>query len=95
MSLLAQEQMSAVHRAAYLRRRKWTRTDSARWLSDRSEAVLAWLRRKPGRWPEHSHAVGYWLKENSPRVFERAHTRLGAGKDDAARDAMLPGEVLR
>lgn len=80
---------------AWAKRRTWTRTESTRWLNERSEAVLAWLRRKPGRWPERSRQVGEWLKVYSPKIFDRAHARLGTAKDDDARAALLPGEVLR
>lgn len=76
-------------------RNHWSRTDTARWLNDRGEAALAWLRRRPGEWPPRSKQVGYWLKEYAPRVFDRAHARLLAGETDDDRRAMLPGEVLR
>lgn len=76
------------------KRRRWSRTDTARWLNERSAAVLAWLRRRPGTWPAHSKQVGYWLKEYTPRVFDRAHDRLAAG-DDSVRENMLPREILK
>lgn len=89
------EQATAAGIALYEKRRTWSRTDTARWLNDRSPAVLAWLRRRPGQWPGHSKQVGYWLKEYSPRVFARAHDRLAGSPDDTARETMLPREALR
>jgi hypothetical protein len=73
--------------------RVWSRTDSARWLNDRSAPVLAWLRRRAGQWPAHSAQVGYWLKDHAPEVFNHVHdklTKLGS----EAREGALPGEVL-
>lgn len=79
---------------AYARRRVWSRTDTARWLCDRSAPVLALLRRRPGAWPAHSRSLGYWLKENAPDLFAAAHTALLAARDDTAREALLPKNVL-
>lgn len=79
---------------AYERRRVWSRTDSARWLSDRSAPLLATLRRRPGQWPSHSRMVGYWLKDNAPDLFNGAHALLLAAKDDTARDALLPTDLI-
>jgi len=81
-------------RAAYEARRRWTRTDTARWLNDRSAPVLAWLRRLPGEWPAHSRQMGYWLKDEAPERFGRVHRALEK-LPAAARDAALPGELLR
>lgn len=89
------EAATAVGLRQYEARRTWTRTDTGRWLNDRSEPVLAWLRRKPGAWPGRSRQVGYWMKEYAPRLFDKAHKRLAGGENDDAREAMLPGEVLR
>lgn len=80
--------------AAWQRRRRWSRTDSARWLNDRSPAVLAWLRRKAGSWPDHNRQIGYWLKAYRTRIFDRAHARL-LGASDAEREKLLPNEALR
>jgi hypothetical protein len=80
---------------AYERRRTWSRTDSARWLSDRSAPLLAALRRRPGQWPSHSRMVGYWLKDNATAIFDAAHARLLAAKDDTARDALLPTDLIK
>lgn len=76
------------------RRPAWTRTDTARWLNDRSEPVLAWLRRHAAQAPAHSQQMGYWLKERRQDVFDRAHTRLAAvGAGD--RETLTTSEVLR
>lgn len=80
-------------RVAYERRRKWSRTDTARWLNERSATVLAWLRRCPGEWPAHSRQVGYWVKEHAPAYFDRAHGRL-AELDEEAREQVLLGELF-
>lgn len=79
---------------AYARRRTWSRTDSARWLNDRSAPVLAILRRRQGNWPAHSRSLGYWLKEHTPDLFLNAHAILAAAKDDDTRDGLLPQEVI-
>lgn len=71
--------------------RKWSRTDSARWVNDRSAAVLAWLRRGAGQWPAHSAQVGYWMRDNAPDVFERFHSKL-AGLSPEGREHIHPGE---
>jgi hypothetical protein len=82
--------------AAWERRRTWSKTDTARWLNARSPAVLAWLRRKPGDWPKQwNHTLGYWLRDSSTRVFNRAHKRLLAGGDDATREQMDVGTILK
>ena len=79
--------------AAWARRRKWSRTDTARWMDDRNEAVLAALRRLPGAWP-HVRRIGYWLKDNAPDVFNRAHARLAAA-GEAGAEKLFPMEVVR
>lgn len=90
-----QEVKLAADLRGYEKRRKWTRTDSARWLNERSPEILAWLRRKPGAWPAEARQVGYWMKIYAQRHFDRAHARLLAGRDEASREAMLPGEVIK
>lgn len=97
---IREAQAASQHEAALVqawsrRRPQWTRTDSARWLSERSEPLLAWLRRRSPRAPAHSRQMGYWLKENEPAIFDRAHTRLAACRQAAARERMLIEEVLR
>jgi hypothetical protein len=85
--------------AAWERRRKWSRTETARWLNDRHAPVLALLRRRPGQWPAYMKhggtAIGYWIKENAPALFDAAHATLAAAKSDDARDALLPLQVLK
>lgn len=81
--------------AAWQRRRRWSRTDTSRWLSERSARVLAWVRRHRTGGPAHSHRMGYWLAEYDVPVFNRAHAALSAAPDDAAREALLVEEVLR
>lgn len=76
------------------RRPAWTRTDTARWLNDRSEPLLAWLRRRSPRAPGHSRQMGYWLKDEEPSIFSRAHERLARCKS-TDRDQLLTDEVLR
>lgn len=81
---------------AWARRRPpWTRTDTARWLNDRSEQVLAWLRRRRPRAPQHSRQMGYWVKENEPHVFSRVHEQLAACATNNDRERLLTSEVLK
>lgn len=81
--------------AAWERRKKWSRTDTARHLNDRSEPLLAlYRRRQPAQVVGHSRQFGYWLKEHAPAVFDRAHARLAELPDDAAREALLPTDLL-
>lgn len=80
---------------AWAKRRKWSRTESARWLNDRSTQLLAYLRRRLSHAPSHSKQIGYWLKEYEPKLFDRAHDRLAAYKTEADRDQVLIEEVLR
>jgi len=84
------EILEAKGRAAYERRRAWTRTDTARWLNERSAPALAWLRRKPGAWPAHSRQLGYWVKENAPAFFDRAHARLAQLNEQARESVLVP-----
>jgi hypothetical protein len=79
---------------AWQRRRPWSRTDTARFLDDRSEPLLALLRRRPGEWPKHSRQFGQWLRTNQTRIFDRAHRLLAGQKDDAARERMIPSELV-
>lgn len=89
-------QHEAVLVKAWARRRPaWTRTDSARWLNERSAQVLAWLRRKSTHAPEHSRQMGYWVKDNEAAVFARAHERLMACATQQDRDHLLIHEVLK
>ena len=76
------------------RRPEWTRTDTARWLNERSEPVLAWLRRHAQRAPAHSRQMGYWLKEEEQAIFDRVHARLRA-RPASERDHLMTHEVLR
>jgi len=80
--------------AAWHGRARWSRTDSARYLNDRSEAFLALLRRRPGAWPRHTHQLGYWLRTHTPPVFDRAHAALARALDDAARKELLPTDLV-
>jgi len=73
--------------------KKWSRTDSARWVNDRSAAALAWLRRRAGQWPAHSAQMGYWLRDNNPALFDQIHTTL-AGLSPEGREQSHPGDLL-
>lgn len=91
----AREQRMA---AAYQRRRKWTRTDTTRWLDARSEALLAWMRRHGPAAPRYSSKMGQWLKDNSPdhgALYDRAHASLTALPDDPARERATILQILR
>jgi len=72
----------------------WSRSDTSRFLNDHSELLLAVLRRRPGKWPMRSHALGYWLARDAARLFDHAHQMLLAAPDDAARERLLPTELL-
>lgn len=79
----------------WARTRKWSRTDSGRFLNDRSEALLARFRRVYPAIPvTHTSQIGYWLKEHAPALFDRAHLKLSACADDAARERLLPSDLL-
>lgn len=90
------ERHSEVELAAYERRRAWSRTDTARWLNEHGEAVLAQLRRRGLESPSFTKRVGFWLKETARDrgVFDRAHGRL-ASLDDSTRSVAIVPEVLR
>jgi len=80
---------------AWQRRKPWTRTESARWLNDRGPALLAHLRRAPGRWPEACPKfMGEWLKTNAAPLFDHAHAALAARKTDEARATLGPTDLL-
>ncbi len=77
------------------RRPTWTRTDTARWLDDRSEPVVAWLRRHAARSPQRfCRQIGHYLRARDPERFRRAHTRL-LRADAAGRERIALEEVLR
>lgn len=90
------EAMSAMRRKVWLKRRPdWTRSDSVRWLNERSSGVLAWVRRRdPARSPGHSNSMGRWLAEHWPVDFARAHERLAAAASEAAREQRTVLEVV-
>lgn len=81
--------------AAYQRRRRWSKTDTARWLNDRHATVVAYLRRRGCGPVGNVTSVGFWLKEERhPELFEQIHNRLLAMENDEAREAALVGRVL-
>ena len=86
----SEEAVSARAQAAYQKRRPaWTRTDTARWLNARSSSVLAWLRRSGGGCaPSHSDNMGRWLQTHRSDLFTRAHRKLAACADNAARESL-------
>lgn len=76
-------------------RDRWSRTATARHLNDRSPALLALFRRAyPAKAPSHTRQFGYWLKLYAPALFDRAHRLLAGCADDAARERLLPTELL-
>jgi hypothetical protein len=81
-------------RAAWEKRRSWSRTDTSRFLSDRSESLLALLRRRPGTWPKHTAQLGYWLRDHEPALFNRAHATLAGAPDDPTRDRLVPSQLV-
>lgn len=94
-SLAAEEALSAKHQALYAKHvRKWSRTDTERWISERSATGLALLRRRAGTWPAQAKQLGLWLRQHQPKVFDRAHAALAAAPDDARREQMTPAEIL-
>lgn len=81
----------------YARRRKWSRTDSARWLDERSEAGLARLRRLGRECPPVSKRLGHWLKEEArdQQYFSRVHAALADLHTDAAREVAHVLEIIK
>ena len=77
------------------RRRKWSRTDTARHLGECGAALLAHFRRQyPAARTAHTTQFGFWLREHAPAIFDRAHATLTACADDDARARLLPSELL-
>lgn len=93
------ETESAQNLRAYERRRRWSLTDTSRWLNDRGEAVQAQLRRLRTGVPTFHDRIGYWLRAEANAAarthFDRAHAHLAALPDDTARDHALVTEVVR
>jgi sugar (pentulose or hexulose) kinase len=80
---------------AWASKERWSRTYSARFLNDRSEALIALFRRAhQGQLPRHTRQFGYWLKQHAPALFERAHVTLAACADDNQRERLLPTDLL-
>lgn len=97
--IVDQENARELHlAAAYQARRKWTRTDTTRWLDARSEALLAWMRRHGPAAPRYSAKMGQWLKDSCPDhgiLYQRAHTALTALPDDPARERTTILQIFR
>jgi len=91
----AASRTEANYLAAWDRRRAWSRTETARWLNDRSETLLAWARRRIRTAPAFSRQLGYWLKDHEPAIFQRAHSRLAACANDEDRNQLVIDEVMR
>lgn len=74
----------------------WSRSDSERWLNDRSEALVAWLRRRePSFIHVHSRRAGRWIRSNRKALFDRAHLKLAAcGSDEQAREKLSVWTIL-
>lgn len=91
----AREACSAALVSAWERRKTWSKTDSARFISERSEPLLALFRREHAEIRLlHTSRFGYWLREHAPAIFARAHSRLAAAPNDEARNRLLPTEIL-
>jgi len=82
---------------AWARRRPaWTRNETARWLNERSETLLAYLRRKePSSAPSHSKRMGWWVQTNRKPLFEHAHKKLFGCASPDQRERLGLLEVLR
>lgn len=88
---------SAVYLAAWERNRKakWTRTDTVRHLDDRGQALVdCFCRSFPKEPAPRSRRIGNWLKDNRPQLFDAAHNRLAAAKDDQARESLLCADLF-
>lgn len=83
--------------AQYAKRRRWSRTDSARWLDERSEAGLARLRRLGRECPQVSRRLGHWLKEDArdTQYFGHIHAALAALPNDTARECAHVLDILK
>ena len=94
MSEAAPQILSTVGQTVWAKRRPaWTRTDTMRWLNERSAGVLAWVRRRaPNQSPSHSQNMGRWLLDNLTNDFNRAHLKLTAAEKAKANPTLL--EVL-
>ena len=91
---MTSEKKSKIMLESYAKRRPWSRTDTARWLSDRQEPVMAWLRLKGVQVPGGVRQVGYWMKDKTVAWFDRVHRRLAA-MEEMQREKLRPGEVLK
>lgn len=92
------QEKSTAHLEKWARMRKWSRTDTARWLTDHTEPVIAQLRRLGSECPQRPRSVGFWLKDMPTAdhaLFGRAHDRLAALTSDEQRDRALVTEILR
>lgn len=85
----------SAYEKAWEKRRKWTRTFTARLLNERQATVLAFLRRMPGKWPQRSENIGFWLQRYTPALFAQLHERLAALPDEAAREALPVSELFK
>jgi hypothetical protein len=73
----AEEQSRNAQEAWTKRRPAWSRDETARWLNDRSETLLALLRRRDAaNAPSHSRNMGWWLQSHDKELFARAHAKL-------------------
>lgn len=79
---------------SYAKRRKWSRTDTARFLNDRSATCWALMRRRRGNWPREPGFFGRWLQVNEPKIFLRAHKLLASARTEQLREKLVPSDLL-
>ena len=82
--------LEKIRMASWARRRQWSKTDTARWVTDRADAVTLCVKNCP-----KSRDLGALFRVQRLPVFDRLHKRLAEMQNDTAREQAVVTEVMR
>ena len=82
--------LEKIRMASWARRRQWSKTDTARWVTDRADAVKLCVKNCP-----KSRDLGALFRAKKLPIFERLHRRLSVMESDMNREQVTVMEVLR
>lgn len=83
--------------AAWARRKTWnetwTRSDTERWLDERSTDAAAWVRTIGITLARDPKQMGNWMRTRLPGNFDTAHTKLAA-RTHTLREKATTNQIL-